>query len=102
MIGMEHFLIFSILLFAIGFYGLLLVEKKSVINILMSVELILLSANINFISASIFRHDIVGQVFSMFVFLVAASEAAIGLAILVAFFKINENIDVEKVSIMKE
>ena len=85
MIEIQHFLILSSLLFLIGVFGIFL-NRKNVIIILMSIELILLAVNINFVSFSYFLGDLTGQIFSLFVLTVAAAEAAIGLAILVCFF----------------
>ena len=84
MIEIQHFLILSSLLFLIGVFGIFL-NRKNVIIILMSIELILLAVNINFVSFSYFLGDLTGQIFSLFVLTVAAAEAAIGLAILVCF-----------------
>ena len=86
MIEIQHFMILSSLLFLIGVFGIFL-NRKNVIIILMSIELILLAVNINFVSFSYFLGDLTGQIFSLFVLTVAAAEAAIGLAILVCFFR---------------
>ena len=86
-ISIDHFLFLGAILFTIGVIGIFL-NKKNVIIILMSIELILLSVNINFISFSAFLGDLSGQIFAMFTLTVAAAEAAIGLAILVVFFNI--------------
>ena len=82
MIELQHFLILSSLLFLIGVFGIFL-NRKNIIIILMSIELILLAVNINFVSFSFFLGDLTGQIFSLFILTVAAAEAAIGLAILV-------------------
>jgi NADH-quinone oxidoreductase subunit K len=87
-------------LFVIGIFGIFL-NRKNVIVILMSIELMLLAVNINFVAFSSFLGDLVGQVFTMFVLTVAAAEAAIGLAILVCFFRNRGTIDVEDVNVMK-
>ena len=100
MIGLEHYLTVSAALFVIGIFGLFL-NRKNVIVLLMSIELMLLSVNINFVAFSSFLNDYVGQVFTLFVLTVAAAEAAIGLAILVCFFRNKGSIDVEDVSVMK-
>lgn len=97
---LEHYLILSIILFAIGACGVIL-NKRNIINILMSIELMLLSVNINFISFSIFLNNISGQIFTIFILTVAAAEAAIGLAILVVHFKNKINIDVEQLKEMR-
>lgn len=100
MIGIEHYLTVSAALFVTGIFGLFL-NRKNVIILLMSIELMLLAVNINFVAASHYLNDLVGQVFTMFVLTVAAAEAAIGLAILVCFFRNRGTIDVEDVNVMK-
>ena len=100
MIEIQHFLILSSLLFLIGVFGIFL-NRKNVIIILMSIELILLAVNINFVSFSYFRGDLTGQIFSLFVLTVAAAEAAIGLAILVCFFRNKGSIAVDDANVMK-
>jgi NADH-quinone oxidoreductase subunit K len=99
MVGLEHYLTVAAALFVIGIFGIFL-NRKNVI-ILMSIELMLLAVNINFVAFSSFSGDLVGQVFTMFVLTVAAAEAAIGLAILVVFFRNRGTIDVEDVNVMK-
>ena len=99
-ITLDHFLFLGAILFTIGVLGIFL-NKKNVIIILMSVELILLAVNINFIAFSSFLGDISGQVFAMFTLTVAAAEAAIGLAILVVFFRNLGSIEVEKIGKLK-
>ena len=86
MIGLEHYLTVAATLFVIGIFGLFL-NRKNVIILLMSIELMLLAVNINLVAFSSFLGDLVGQVFTLFVLTVAAAEAAIGLAILVCFFR---------------
>jgi NADH-quinone oxidoreductase subunit K len=100
MIGIEHFLAVAAALFVIGIFGIFL-NRKNVIIILMSIELILLSVNINLVAFSSFLGDLTGQVFTLFVLTVAAAEAAIGLAILVCFFRNRGTIAVEDVNVMK-
>lgn len=100
MIGIEHYLGVAAALFVIGIFGLF-VNRKNVIILLMSIELMLLSVNINFVAFSAHLQDMVGQVFTLFVLTVAAAEAAIGLAILVCFFRNRGTIDVEDVNVMK-
>lgn len=100
MIGLEHYLMVAGALFVIGVFGLFL-NRKNVIIMLMSLELILLAVNINLVTFSAFLGDLVGQVFTIFVLTVAAAEAAIGLAILVLFFRNRGTIDVEDVNMMK-
>ena len=100
MIGLEHYLTVAATLFVIGIFGLFL-NRKNVIILLMSIELILLSVNINFVAFSSFLNDMAGQVFTLFVLTVAAAEAAIGLAILVCFFRNRGTIAVEDVNVMK-
>ena len=100
MIGLEHYLTVAATLFVIGIFGLF-VNRKNVIIILMSVELILLSVNINLVAFSSFSGDLVGQIFALLILTVAAAEAAIGLAILVAFFRNKGSIAVEDINAMK-
>lgn len=99
-IGLGHYLSVAAILFTLGIFGIFL-NRKNVIIILMSIELILLSVNINLVAFSWALEDMVGQVFALFVLTVAAAEAAIGLAILVVFFRNRGTIDVEDVSMMK-
>ena len=99
-ITLTHYLILSAIIFVIGVTGLF-INKKSIITILMSVELMLLAVNINFVAFSVHLHDLVGQVFTLFILTVAAAEAAIGLAILVAFFRNARTIHVEDISELK-
>ncbi len=96
-IGTMHYLILAALLFTIGVFGIFL-NRRNVIVILMSIELMLLAVNINFVSFSAALNDITGQVFTMFILTVAAAEAAIGLAILVVFFRKRGSIAVEDLS----
>ncbi|HEU0156819.1 MAG TPA: NADH-quinone oxidoreductase subunit NuoK [Stellaceae bacterium] len=100
MIGLPHYLIVAAILFTLGIFGIFL-NRKNVIIILMSIELMLLAVNINFVAFSAFLNDIVGQAFAMFVLTVAAAEAAIGLAILVVYFRIRGTIRVEDINMMK-
>ncbi|MCH8685347.1 NADH-quinone oxidoreductase subunit NuoK [Pedomonas mirosovicensis] len=100
MIGLGHYLIVAAILFVVGVLGIF-VNRKNVIIILMSIELILLSVNINLVAFSSFLGDMVGQVFTMFVLTVAAGEAAIGLAILVVYFRNRGSIAVEDINMMK-
>ena len=99
-IGIEHYLTLSAILFTIGIFGIFL-NRKNVIIILMSVELMLLSVNVNMVAFSHYLNDMVGQVFAMLILTVAAAEAAIGLAILVVFFRTRGSIAVEDVNVMK-
>jgi NADH-quinone oxidoreductase subunit K len=100
MITLEHYLTVAAVLFVIGIFGLFL-NRKNIIILLMSIELMLLSVNINLVAFSSFMNDLVGQIFTLFVLTVAAAEAAIGLAILVSFFRIRGTIAVEDVNVMK-
>ncbi|KPQ12428.1 MAG: NADH-quinone oxidoreductase subunit NuoK [Saliniramus fredricksonii] len=100
MITLVHFLTLAAILFTLGVLGIF-INRKNVIVILMSIELILLSVNINLVAFSSFLNDIVGQVFALFVLTVAAAEAAIGLAILVIFFRNRGTIAVEDINTMK-
>jgi len=99
-IGLGQYLFVAAVLFTIGVFGIFL-NRKNVIVILMSIELILLAVNINFVAFSSFLHDLVGQVFALFILTVAAAEAAIGLAILVVYFRNRGTIAVEDVNLMK-
>lgn len=99
-IGLSHYLTLSAILFTLGIFGIFL-NRKNVIIILMSVELMLLAVNINFIAFSAFLSDLAGQVFALFVLTVAAAEAAIGLAILVVYFRNRGSIAVEDINMMK-
>jgi NADH-quinone oxidoreductase subunit K len=99
-ITLTHYLTVAAILFTIGVFGIFL-NRKNVIIILMSVELILLSVTINLVAFSSFLGDMVGQVFAMFVLTVAAAEAAIGLAILVVYFRNRGSIAVEDLNVMK-
>jgi NADH-quinone oxidoreductase subunit K len=99
-VGISHYLTVSALLFVIGVFGIFL-NRKNVIIILMSVELILLSVNLNMVAFSAHLQDLVGQVFALFILTVAAAEAAIGLAILVVFYRNRGSIAVEDVNMMK-
>jgi NADH-quinone oxidoreductase subunit K len=100
MIGLWNYLIVGALVFVIGVMGIFL-NRKNVIIILMSIELILLSVSINFVTFSAFLGDLFGQVFVMFVLTVAAAESAIGLAILMVYFRNRGSIAVEDVNTMK-
>ncbi|MEQ8193269.1 MAG: NADH-quinone oxidoreductase subunit NuoK [Rhodospirillales bacterium] len=99
-IGIAHYLTVGAILFALGIFGIFL-NRKNVIIILMSIELMLLAVNINFVAFSAELQDLVGQVFAMFVLTVAAAEAAVGLAILVVFFRNRGTIEVEDINAMK-
>jgi NADH-quinone oxidoreductase subunit K len=99
-IGLGHFLSVAAVLFTLGVFGIFL-NRQNVIVILMSVELILLAVNINLVAFSVHLGDLVGQVFALFVLTVAAAEAAIGLAILVIYFRNRGTIAVEDINLMK-
>jgi NADH-quinone oxidoreductase subunit K len=99
-IGLPHYLTVAAILFTLGVFGIFL-NRKNVIIIMMSIELMLLAVNINFVAFSHFLSDLVGQVFTMFVLTVAAAEAAIGLAIVVVFFRNRGTIEVEDINRMK-
>ena len=99
-ISLAHYLTVGAILFTLGIFGIFL-NRKNVIIILMSVELMLLAVNINFIAFSAHLGDLVGQIFAMFVLTVAAAEAAIGLAILVVYFRNRGSIAVEDINMMK-
>ena len=99
-IQMQHYLILSSAIFLIGVIGIFL-NRKNVITILMSIELMLLGVNINFIAFSFFTNTITGQIFSLFILTVVAAEAAIGLAILVVYFRNKGSIDVKEINLLK-
>ena len=99
-IGLGHYLTVAAILFTIGVFGIFL-NRKNVITILMSIELMLLAVNINFVAFSVYLHDLVGQVFAMFILTVAAAESAIGLAILVVYFRNRGSIAVEDINALK-
>ncbi|WP_300543056.1 NADH-quinone oxidoreductase subunit NuoK [Maricaulis sp.] len=99
-IGLGHYLAVAAVLFTIGVFGIF-VNRKNVIILLMSIELILLSVNVNLVAFSSFLGDLAGQVFALFVLTVAAAEAAVGLAILVVYFRNRGDISVEGVNLMK-
>ena len=100
MIGLGHYLAVAACLFTIGVFGIF-VNRRNIIVILMAIELILLAVNINLVAFSVYLHDVVGQVFAMFVLTVAAAEAAVGLAILVTFFRNRGDISVDEANMMK-
>ena len=99
-IGLGHYLTLGAIIFSIGIAGIFL-NRKNIIVILMSIELILLSVNINLVSFSIFLNDITGQIFALFILTVAAAESAIGLAIIVVYYRNTSTIDVEKIQSLK-
>ena len=100
MIGVEHYVFVSAILFVLGVLGIFL-NRKNIIVILMAIELILLSVNMNMVAFSAFLNDLVGQVFAMFILTVAAAEAAIGLAILMIYFRGRGTIAVDDANRMK-
>ena len=99
-ITLQHYLVVSGILFSLGLFGVFW-GRKTIISILMSIELMLLAVNINFVAFSAYLEDLVGQLFTMFVLTVAAAEAAIGLAILVIYHRNRQTVDVEDVSSMR-
>ena len=99
-IPLTHYLTLAAILFTIGVFGIFL-NRKNVIVILMSIELILLAVNINFVAFSVFMGDLAGQIFAMFVLTVAAAEASIGLAIVVVYFRNRGSIEVDDINLMK-
>lgn len=99
-ISLEHYLVLSSLLFSIGAAGLFM-NRKNVISILMSIELMLLAVNINFVAFSVNLQDIVGQVFSLIILSIAAAEVSIGLAILVLYYRNRGSIEIEDINQMK-
>ena len=99
-IGLGHYLTLAAIIFTIGIIGIFL-NRKNVIIILMSIELILLAVNINLVSFSIYLQNFVGQVFAMFILTVAAAEAPVGLSIIVIYYKNRGSINVEQISSLK-
>jgi NADH-quinone oxidoreductase subunit K len=99
-IGLAHYLTVSAILFVLGIFGIF-INRKNVIVILMSIELILLSVNLNLVAFSSRLDDLAGQVFAMFILTVAAAEAAIGLAIVVIYYRSHGSIEVEDISALK-
>ena len=99
-IGLGHYLTLSAIIFTIGIIGIFM-NRKNVIIILMSIELILLAVNINLVSFSVYLQNLVGQVFAMFILTVAAAEAAVGLAIIVVYYKNKGSINVEQIDTLK-
>ena len=99
-VSLAHYLTVAAMLFTIGVFGIF-VNRRNIIIILMAIELILLAVNINLVAFSVYLHDVVGQIYAMFVLTVAAAEAAVGLAILVTFFRNRGDISVEDAASMK-
>ena len=99
-VGLGHYLTLAAIIFTVGIIGIFL-NRKNVIIILMSIELILLAVNINLVSFSIYLQNLVGQVFAMFILTVAAAEAAVGLAIIVIYYKNKGSINVEQIDSLK-
>ena len=99
-IGLGHYLTLGAVIFSIGIIGIFL-NRKNVIIILMSIELILLAVNINLVSFSVYSQDLVGQIFTMFILTVAAAEAAVGLAIIVVYYKNKGSIHVDQINSLK-
>jgi len=99
-IGLGHYLTLAAVIFTIGITGVFL-NRKNIIIILMSIELILLAVNINLVSFSIYLQDLVGQIFTMFILTVAAAEAAVGLAIIVIYYKNRGSINVDEINSLK-
>lgn len=99
-ISLEHYLILAALLFGIGVMGLFM-NRKNVIHILMSIELMLLAININFVAFSVYLQNIVGQIFSLIILAIAAAEISIGLAILVLYFRNRDSIEIEDINQMR-
>ena len=99
-IGLGHYLTLGAIIFTIGIIGIFL-NRKNIIVILMSIELILLAVNINLVSFSVFFNDLIGQIFALFILTVAAAEAAIGLAIIVAYYRNTGTVHVEDINSLK-
>ncbi len=100
MIPLSHYLVLAAILFTLGIFGIFL-NRRNVIIIVMAIELMLLAININFVAFSVYLGDLVGQVFAMFILTVAAAEVAIGLAIIVVYFRNRGSIEVDEISLMK-
>ena len=98
-VGLEHFLILSAILFSIGLYGAL--AKRNAVVILMCIEIMLNAVNIAMVAFSRYNHIITGQVFAIFIMVVAAAEVAVGLAIIITIYRSRETVDVEKIDLMK-
>ena len=99
-IGLAHYLTVAAIVFTLGVFGIFL-NRKNVIIIMMSIKLILLAVNINFVAFSAYLHDLSGQLFAMFILTVAAGEAAIGLAIIVVYFRNRGSIEVDDINMMR-
>ena len=99
-IGLGHYLTLGAIIFTIGIIGIFL-NRKNIIIILLSIELILLAVNINLVSFSVFFNDLIGQIFTLFILTVAAAEAAIGLAIIVAYYRNTGTVHVEEINSLK-
>lgn len=99
-VGVEHYLVLASLIFTIGVCGIFL-GRKNIINIMMALEVILLAVNINFVAFSTFLGDLTGQIFTFFILTVAAAEAAIGLAIIVVYYRNKGSIEVEEINTLK-
>ena len=99
-VSLAHYLTVAAILFSIGIFGIF-VNRKNLIIILMSIELMLLAVNINFVAFSAYMNDLMGQIFTMLVLTVAAAEAAIGLAIVVVFYRAHRSIEVEDINELK-
>ncbi|MCS3923195.1 F420H2 dehydrogenase subunit FpoK [Methanosalsum natronophilum] len=99
MIGLEHYLILSAIIFSIGLYGLMTLNNG--IRLMMCIELMLNAAIINLVAFSAYSHDITGQVFALFVIALAAAEAAIGLAIMLAIYRIRDDIELNEINILR-
>jgi NADH-quinone oxidoreductase subunit K len=100
MIPLSHYLVLAAILFTLGVFGIFL-NRRNVIVILMSLELMLLAINLNFVAFSVYLGDLVGQVFAMFILTVAAAEVAIGLAIVVVYFRNSGSIEVEEIRLLR-
>jgi len=98
--GLFHFVVLSAIIFTIGLFGVFM-NRKNVISILMSIELILISINLNFVTFSTYLRDMTGQIFTMLILAIAAAETAVGLAILVSYYRNKGNINVEEIDELK-
>ncbi|UWI83221.1 NADH-quinone oxidoreductase subunit NuoK [Wolbachia endosymbiont of Howardula sp.] len=100
-IELNNFLIVAALLFTIGIYGIF-INRKTIMHILFSVEILFLAINLNLVAFSAFMNDIIGQIFVMFILTVVAAESAVGLAILVLYYRKRGNVDIQQINSMKE
>ncbi|MDR3425410.1 MAG: NADH-quinone oxidoreductase subunit NuoK [Alphaproteobacteria bacterium] len=99
-IGLSHFLVVAAILFTVGVVGVV-INRRNILVVLMAIELMLLAVNINFVAFSVYQHNLIGQVFTLFVLAIAAAETAVGLAILVVYFRNRGDIATGRANLMK-